>query len=97
MKLRTMAVLGGLGVAAIALIGAGASATFTTKTTSTQRITAGTLSLVLTAKNVASGYDTPASHSPPSNVPSTFISPAELHHHYQQRHGHSQRNKPPGD
>ncbi len=47
MKLRTMAVLGGLGVAAIALIGAGGSALFTTSTTSTQQITAGTLALSL--------------------------------------------------
>jgi hypothetical protein len=79
MKLRTMAVLGGLGVAAIALIGAGASATFTANTTSTQSISAGTLSLVLTANNVASGYDTPSiTFAPLTNVPSTFISPAEL-------------------
>lgn len=42
-----MAVLGGLGVAAIALIGAGAAAQFTTSTTSTQNVTAGTLSVVL--------------------------------------------------
>jgi predicted ribosomally synthesized peptide with SipW-like signal peptide len=46
MKLtRSIAVLGGLGVAAIALIGAGASATFTQNTTSSQTITAGTLNV----------------------------------------------------
>ena len=47
MKTRTLAVLGGLGVAAIALIGAGASATFTQNTVSSQQITAGTMNVQL--------------------------------------------------
>ena len=55
MKLRMIAVLGGLGVAAIALIGAGASAVFTTSTTSSQSITAGTLSVVLYGPSGSSG------------------------------------------
>ena len=55
MKLRTMAVLGGLGVASIALIGVGAAATFTTSTTSSQSITAGTLSVVLYGPSGSSG------------------------------------------
>jgi hypothetical protein len=50
-----IAVLGGLGVAAIALIGAGASAVFTTSTTSSQSITAGTLSVVLYGPSGSSG------------------------------------------
>ncbi|HVC23394.1 MAG TPA: hypothetical protein VNH82_08235 [Candidatus Dormibacteraeota bacterium] len=44
-----MAIFGAIGVAALALIGAGAAATFNTQTTSTQTINAGTLSVVLSS------------------------------------------------
>lgn len=80
MKLRTMAVLGGLGVAAIALIGAGASAVFTTSTTSSQSITAGTLSVVLYGPGGSSGNGSNALTLPSVGaVGSTFAtSPVEV-------------------
>ena len=59
MKLRTIAVVGALGVAGLALIGAGASATFTQNTTSSQKITAGSISVVLSAPD-AEGNNTPS-------------------------------------
>jgi predicted ribosomally synthesized peptide with SipW-like signal peptide len=60
MKLtRSIAVLGGLGVASIALIGAGASAVFTQNTVSSQQITAGTMNVVLSASG-ATGNGTSA-------------------------------------
>lgn len=59
MKLRTIAILGALGVAAIALIGAGAAATFTSNTTSQQQITAGTMNVVLSATGAKAGNNTP--------------------------------------
>jgi hypothetical protein len=78
MKLRTMAVLGGLGVAALALIGAGASATFSTQTTSSQSITAGTLSVVLYAGG-ATGNGTPSITLPnTAPVGSTFATSPTL-------------------
>jgi hypothetical protein len=55
-----MAVLGGLGVAAIALVGAGASAVFTTSTSSTQTITAGTPSVVTWSAAATNGCTTEA-------------------------------------
>jgi hypothetical protein len=58
MKLRTMAIIGALGVAAIALIGAGAAAQFQTSTTSSQTITAGTMNVVLTSDCAQSGNGT---------------------------------------
>jgi predicted ribosomally synthesized peptide with SipW-like signal peptide len=45
--LRKLATLGGVGLAGIALIGAGAMATFTQETTSSQAVTAGTMNVVL--------------------------------------------------
>jgi hypothetical protein len=83
MKLRTMAVLGGLGIAAMALIGAGAAAQWTTSTTSTQTITAGTLSLVLTATNPDSspvvGNGTPnITLAPTGPTGSTFSTPSTV-------------------
>jgi len=59
MKLRTIAVIGGLGIAGLGLIGAGASATFTQNTTSSQKITAGTMNVTLSAPD-ASGNNTQA-------------------------------------
>lgn len=47
MRLRNIAVLGGIGVAALALIGVGAAATFTQTTVSNQQIQAGTLDVTL--------------------------------------------------
>jgi hypothetical protein len=80
MKTRTIAVLGGLGVAAIALIGAGASATFSTSTTSSQSITAGTLSVVLYGPSGSSGDGSNALTLPSVGpVGSTFAStPVEV-------------------
>ena len=78
MKLRSIAVLGGLGVAAIALIGAGASAEFSTSTTSSQNITAGTLSVVLYASG-ATGNGTPTIALPDAApVGSTFATSPTL-------------------
>jgi ABC-type antimicrobial peptide transport system permease subunit len=72
MKLRTIVVVGGLGVAAIALIGAGAAATFTQNTTSAQKITAGTMNVVLSAPG-AQGNNTPNINlADVGPVPSTF-------------------------
>jgi len=48
-RFRTVAMAGSLGVAALGLIGAGAHAVFTTSTTSSQQITAGTLSVEVSA------------------------------------------------
>jgi len=80
MKLRTMAVLGGLGVAAIALIGAGASAVFTTSTTSSQTITAGTPNVTLSTPNggaTLSANGQALTLAPYGPVGSTFLSPIQ--------------------
>lgn len=78
MKLRTIAILGALGVAAIALIGAGASATFTQNTTSSQSITAGTMNVTLAATG-ASGNGSPnITLAPVGPVGSSFVTPATL-------------------
>lgn len=50
-KLRTFAIVGALGIAGLGLVGLGAHAAFFTSTTSSQQVTAGTLSLGLTAPN----------------------------------------------
>ena len=69
MKTRTIAVLGGLGVAAIALIGAGASATFTQNTTSSQTITAGTMNVTVSSLSPGTGGNgTQSITLPPSNA-----------------------------
>jgi hypothetical protein len=71
MKIRYIAVFGAIGVAAIALIGAGAAATFNTTTTSNQTISAGTLAVVLYGG--ASGNGTPTiTLGTVSNVGSSF-------------------------
>ena len=49
MNARKIAILGGMGVAALALIGAGASATFTDSTHSNQTIQAGTMNVTLSS------------------------------------------------
>lgn len=54
-KSRKFLTAGAIGVAAIALIGAGASATFTTATESSQTVTAGTIGMVV----YAAGSDCP--------------------------------------
>lgn len=58
MKVRNIAILGAVGVAALALIGAGAAAQFTTTTTSSQNITSGTLSVVLSSPAATAGDGT---------------------------------------
>jgi hypothetical protein len=79
MKLRTMAVLGGLGVASIALIGVGAAATFTTSTTSSQSITAGTLSVVLYADGATGNGTSSIALASVGTVGSTFATtPVEV-------------------
>jgi hypothetical protein len=87
MKTRTIAVLGGLGVAAIALIGAGASATFTASTSSSQTITAGTASVVTwsgdatngcTTEAIAIADDCTSVTLPVETVGSTFDSPSSV-------------------
>jgi predicted ribosomally synthesized peptide with SipW-like signal peptide len=50
MKTRNIAIFGAIGVAALALIGAGTAATFTTSTTSSQTITSGSLSVTASAE-----------------------------------------------
>jgi hypothetical protein len=74
MKLRTIAIIGALGIAAIALIGAGAAAQFATTTTSNQTINAGTLSgLVVLSNPTASGNGTPTiTLATPASVGSSF-------------------------
>ncbi len=75
MKLRTISILGAIGVAAIALIGAGAAGVFTTATTSTQTITAGTLNVVLTSSCAQSGNNsTNLTLAPEAAVGSSFES-----------------------
>jgi hypothetical protein len=51
LKLRTMAMAGAMGVSGLGLVGAGAHAVFTTSSTSSQTISAGTLAVVLSAPN----------------------------------------------
>lgn len=58
MKLRMIGTLGAIGIAAIALIGAGAHAVFTSQTASTQTITAGTMNVVLSSTCTQSGDGT---------------------------------------
>jgi hypothetical protein len=81
MKLtRSIAVLGGLGVAAIALIGAGAGAVFTTSTTSSQTITAGTPNVTLTTPNGGASLSANGralTLAPYGPVGSTFLSPIQ--------------------
>ena len=50
-KLRNMAMTGAMGIAGLGLVGVGAHAVFTTSTTSSQTITAGTLAVVLSSPN----------------------------------------------
>lgn len=61
---KKIATLGGVGLAGIALIGAGALATFTQDTNSNQVINAGTMKVVLSADG-ASGNGTPTITLPP--------------------------------
>jgi hypothetical protein len=57
-KFRTIAMVGAMSIAGLGLIGAGAHAIFTTSTTSTQNITAGTLSVVLSSPAATAGNGT---------------------------------------
>jgi predicted ribosomally synthesized peptide with SipW-like signal peptide len=79
MKLRTVALTGVMSLAGLGLVGAGAHAAFSTSTTSSQTITAGTLSVVLSSPTATSGNGTTALTLPSvTNVGSSFISPAQL-------------------
>jgi predicted ribosomally synthesized peptide with SipW-like signal peptide len=83
MKLRTVALSGVMSLASLGLIGAGAHAVFTTSTTSSQQITAGTLSLVLQATNPdgsqVSGYNTNSiTFAQQAPVSSSFMTAPQL-------------------
>ena len=78
MKLRTISVVGGLGVAGLALIGAGASATFTQNTTSSQQITAGTMNVVLSAPGASGNNTANIALADVGPVGSTFSTPATV-------------------
>jgi predicted ribosomally synthesized peptide with SipW-like signal peptide len=58
MKLKTVAMTGMMSLAGLGLIGVGAHAAFTTSTTSSQQITAGSLSVVLTSPEASAGDGT---------------------------------------
>lgn len=83
MRVRNIAILGAVGVAGLALIGAGAAATFTANTSSTQTINAGTLSVVVSSPDapgcttVADACTSLTLTTPPS-VGSTFDTPASV-------------------
>jgi predicted ribosomally synthesized peptide with SipW-like signal peptide len=78
-----MAIFGAIGVAALALIGAGAAATFNATTTSSQTINAGTLSVVVSSPD-APGCTTSADNCTTLTLDSvgpegsTFDTPASL-------------------
>jgi predicted ribosomally synthesized peptide with SipW-like signal peptide len=78
MKLRTIAVVGGLGVAGLALIGAGAAATFTQNTTSSQQITAGTMNVTLSAPGASGNNTANIALANVGPVGSTFTTPATV-------------------
>lgn len=75
MKLRTIAVVGGLGVAGLALIGAGATATFTQNTTSSQKITAGSMNVTLSAPGASGNNTSSIALADVGPVNSTFTTP----------------------
>jgi predicted ribosomally synthesized peptide with SipW-like signal peptide len=77
-RFRTIATVGVMSIAGLGLIGAGAHAVFTASTTSSQAISAGTLSVVLSSPG-AEGNNTPTIALPSVGpVGSSFISPAQL-------------------
>ncbi len=77
-KSRKLLTLGAVGVAAIALIGAGASATFTDTTTSNQTVKAGTIDMRLTSP--AAGSQNAKTINLPDVGPtnSTFVSNRDI-------------------
>lgn len=77
MKLKMIAAVGGVSLAGIALIGAGASATFTQDTTSSQSITAGTMNVDLSAQG-ATGNGTPNITLPAAGPESSTFSESKL-------------------
>jgi hypothetical protein len=58
MKLKTVAMTGVMSLAGLGLVGAGAHAVFTTSTTSSQNITSGNLSVVLSSAAATAGNST---------------------------------------
>ena len=80
MKLRTVAMTGVMSLAGLGLVGAGAHAAFTTTTTSNQTVSAGTLSLVLSANNATGNgsVGNPLVLPAVGNVGSSFVSTPEL-------------------
>jgi predicted ribosomally synthesized peptide with SipW-like signal peptide len=78
LNVRKMAMMGVMGVGGLGLIGAGAHATFTQDTSSSQAITAGYLNVDLSASG-ATGNGTPnITLAPLGPVGSSFVSGAEL-------------------
>jgi len=59
-KIRTIATVGEMSIAALGLVGAGAHAVFTTITSSTQTIIAGTPSVVTWASDASNACDSEA-------------------------------------
>jgi hypothetical protein len=84
MKIRNIAIFGAIGVAALALIGAGAAATFTQNTGSSQTVTAGTMAVVLTSPDapgcttVADACQTLTLTAVSAPVSSTFDTTADI-------------------
>jgi len=89
MKFRFIALIGVVSLAGLGLIGAGANAIFTTSSTSSQTITAGTPQVVLSSADASNGCTTIAiaeanpgpcsgtlTLNPPAIVGSTFETPA---------------------
>ena len=58
MKFKTIAMTGVMSLAGLGLVGAGAHAAFTTSTTSSQQVTAGTLSVILNSPEATAGWNT---------------------------------------
>jgi hypothetical protein len=75
MKLKTVAMTGVLSLAGLGLVGAGAHAVFTTSTTSSQTITAGTPSVVLYSPTATAGNNSDTlTLAPVGAVGSSFVS-----------------------
>jgi len=77
-RLRTIATVGAMSIAGLGLIGAGAHAVFTTSTTSSQTINAGTLDVVLSASGAGGNGTSTISLATPAAVGSSFTTGDQL-------------------
>ena len=77
-KSRKFLTAGAIGVAAFALIGAGASATFTDAVHADQSITAGTLNMTVTGPSGSTVSGKTVTFAPLAHVSSTFTTGAQL-------------------